>query len=171
MLNTSSNACLWSTRGSTTPFAWPDGRIIYNRTSGATLPINDDIAAVKISSTLPIKSDIATVTVSATATITTTPSSSTICDISPCSSSKPTAVGVGVGVPFGLALLAALGIIWRQRSRARSEARAWEKKYDEIRREKRGDSTGVEGQLQELGHGWRPNELDGDLVHELAGRL
>ena len=164
-----------STWGSNTPFPVSVGRVIYNRTSGATLPIIGDIAAVTVLSTSPIKSDIATVTVSATATILTTPpSTSTICHSSPCSSSKPTAVGVGVGAPFGLALLGALGIIWRQRSRelgARSEARAWEKRYDEIRKEKRGDSTGVERQLQELRHGWGPNELDGNLVHEVAGRL
>ena len=164
-----------STEGSYTPFTLPDGRVIYNRTSGAVLPISDEIAAITVLSSWPIKSDIATVTVSATATILTTPpSSSTICHSSPCSSSKPTAVGVGVGAPFGLALLGALGIIWRQRSRelgVRSEARAWEKRYDEIRKEKRGDSTGVERQLQELGHDWGPNELDGNLVHELAGRL
>ena len=149
-----------STRGSNTPFPVAGGRVIYNRTSGAILPIIGDIAAVTVLSTLPIKSDIATVTVSATAAILTTPpSSSTICHSSPCSSSKPTAVGIGVGVPLGLALLGALGIIWRQRSRelgARSEAR---------------DSIGVGRQLQELGHGWGPNELDGDFVHEVARRL
>lgn len=159
MFNTSSDACESSTRGSTTPFPVPYGRVIYNRTSGAILPINNEVAAV---------------TVSATATITAIPSSSTIYDISPCSSDKPIAVGLGVGLPFGLALFGALGMMWRQRSRelgARSEARSWEKRYDEIRKENRADSTGVEGQLQELGHGWGPNELDGDLVHEVAGRL
>ena len=174
MFNTSSDACVSSTLGSTTPFPVPDGRVIYNRTSGAILPINDEVAAVTVLSTLPIQSDIATVTVSATATITTIPSSSTVYDNSPCSSSKPIAAGLGVGLPFGLALFGALGMMWRQRSRelgARSEARAWKKRYDEIRKEKRGDSTSVEGQLQELGHGWGPNELDGDFVHEVTGRL
>ncbi len=60
---------------------------------------------------------------------------------------------------------------------ARKEARAWQEKYDElIRREKRGDWTGgvasVEGQMHEVGHGgWKPDELDGRLVHEVAGGM
>ena len=59
---------------------------------------------------------------------------------------------------------------------ARKEARAWQEKYDELRRARRGDwmsgVTSVEGQMHEIGHeGWKPNELDGRLVHEVAGRM
>lgn len=54
----------------------------------------------------------------------------------------------------------------------RREARMWEGKYDELRREKRGDLIGVEGQMQELGHeGWKLDELDGRLVYEMADRM
>lgn len=87
---------------------------------------------------------------------------------------KSTAVGAGVGVPLGVALLGGLGLLWRQRSRelgARGAARAWEEKYDELRREKRGNLSVVGGQMEELGHeNWRPDELDGRLVYEVAGR-
>ena len=85
------------------------------------------------------------------------------------------AVGSGVGVPLGLALLGALGLLWRQTSRglgARREARAWAEKYDELRRDKRGDLIGFEGQMHELGYeAWRPDELDGRVVYEVAGSV
>lgn len=84
-------------------------------------------------------------------------------------------VGLGVGVPLGLALLGALGLLWKQRNRelgARREARAWEGKYDELRSEKRGESIGVEGQTQELRHeGWMLDELEGSLVYEVADSI
>ena len=86
------------------------------------------------------------------------------------SPSKSTAVLAGSGIPLGLALLGALGLLWRQRLRelgARIEARAWEETYDELRREKRGDLIGIEGPRT----GWRADELDGRLVYEMAGKV
>lgn len=105
-------------------------------------------------------------------------SNSETCRDSQSTSSKPTATGVGVGVgaPLGLALLGAFGLIWRQRSRelgARKEAynweqkmHAWEEKYNELKKEKREDSTSVEGEIYELGdEGWTGRaEIDGRLV-------
>lgn len=90
------------------------------------------------------------------------------------SSHKSTAVGAGVGVPLGLALLGALGLLGRQRSRelsARREVRVWKEKYDELR-VKSGNLIGVEGQMRELGHeGGRSDELDGRLIYEVAERM
>lgn len=160
--NSSSNTCINSTRGSSAPFPVPAGRVIFNRTSGSISPNNSDAAAVTVSST------------AAPATTATPPTDPTICRNSPSSSNKSTAVGFGVGVPLGLALLGALGLLWRQRSRelgARREARAWEEKYDElIKEENRGDLIGHERQVQELGCDClKPDELDGRLVYEVAG--
>ena len=82
-------------------------------------------------------------------------------------------MGFGVGVPLGLALFGALGLLWRQRSRelgARREAHAWAEKYDELKRGNRGDLIGHKGQIQELGYDClQPDELDGRLVYEVAG--
>ena len=156
--NSTTNACSHSTQGSSAPFSLPVGRIIYNRTSGSTLP-ND--------------SETITVTISYTATPTTTLDSSSdpTHHNSPSSSNKTTAVGLGVGVPLGTALLGTLILLWGQRTRARREARAWEEKYDELRKnEKHEGMNRVEGQIQELG-GWRPTELDGGIISEGASRM
>lgn len=110
-----------------------------------------------------------------TVTVTSTAASSTIVT-KPSSSEKPTAIGFGVGIPLGLALLGAFGLIWRQRSRelgARKEAhnweqkaRAWQEKYDELMKENREVSTSAEEEIYELGHdGWMGRaEIDGRLV-------
>ncbi|KAF6230380.1 hypothetical protein HO133_004722 [Letharia lupina] len=161
--NSSSNACINSTRGSTAPFPVQAGRVIFNRTSGSISPNSSETAAVTVSSTVP------------PSTTANSPTDPTICRNWPSSSNKSSAVGIGVGVPLGLALLGALGLLWKQRDRelsARKEARAWEEKYDELRREKRGELIGVEGQMHELGcEGGRPNELDGSLVYEVADSI
>ena len=120
-----------------------------------------------------------------TVTVTSTAASSTIvvnssdpitCHGSLSSSAKPTAIGFGVGVPLGLALLGAFGLIRKQRSRelsTRKEAynweqktRAWEEKYNDLLKEKRGDSTSAAGEIYELGNeGWRGREeLDGRRI-------
>lgn len=161
--NSSTNLCVNSALGNATPFAVEAGRVIFNRTSGST-SAND--------------SETATVTVSFTATPSTSTSTPPLTDPtifrdSPCSSNKSAAVGLGVGVPLGLALAGALGLLWRQRSRelgARREARAWQEKYDEIKEKAYGGLIVHEGQIQELGwDSWKPDELDGRLVHEMQG--
>ena len=74
-------------------------------------------------------------------------------------------------MPLGTALLGTLILLWGQRTRSRRQARAWEEKYDELRKDGRhGDMNSVQGQRPELG-GWRPNELDGGIVSEAASRM
>lgn len=72
-------------------------------------------------------------------------------------------------------MLSVLGLMWRQRTRelgARKEARTWEQKYNEIKRGRRRDSIGSEGQMQELGYeSWRPDEIDGRPIYEVAGMM
>lgn len=160
--NSSSNTCISSTLGNPAPFAVPAGRVIFNRTSGSTSPNISDISTVTVSSAV------------ASSTSAIAPTDSAICRNSPSSSKKSAAaVGIGVGVPLGLALLGALGLLWIQRSRelgARREARAWQEKYDELKKENRRYLIGHEGQIHELGYeSWKPPELDGRLVHEAAG--
>ena len=75
-----------------------------------------------------------------------------------------TAVGVGVGIPLGLALFGITGLLWRQKI----EARVWADKYNELRREKREDLTIAQDQMHELGHtDWTPDEVDGRSVYEV----
>lgn len=160
----SSDTCNQSTRGTYTPFQLKAGRVIFNRTSGSITPNTSDTTTVTVTSTT-------------TSSTTATPSTDlTTCPNPSTPSGKVTAVGAGVSVPLGLALLAASGLLWSQRSRARREARVWEEKYDRLRKEQqRGGSVGcVAGPIQELGGsagcvegstlelgGWRPDEIDG----------
>ena len=63
-----------------------------------------------------------------------------------------------------------MGLLWRQRTRerdARREARDWEEKFNALANSKQGVSIGIGNYTQELEHkGWRPDEIDGRLVHE-----
>ena len=161
--NSTSNQCISSTLGSSAPFPIEAGRVIFNRTSGSTSPNNSEISTVTIISTItPIP-------------IATSLSGPNGCHASPSPSNEPTAVGLGVGLPLGLALLGSLGLLWRQRTHelsAKKESCAWQEKYDELKTRKRRELTRAEGETHELGHGhWRPDELDGRLVHEMAGSM
>ena len=92
----------------------------------------------------------------------------------PSSSNKPTTVGVGVGVPFGLAFFGALGLLWRQRVRelgARREARDLGEKYDALMKETRGDLISAEDYMRKLGHEKsKPDEIDGRPLYEAEAR-
>ena len=139
--------------------------MIFNRTTGSTSPNN------------PNNRDVLTVTVSAS-TIVTTTVSSTIAPSNPTayasltpSSDESIKVGLGVGLPLGLAFLGLLALLWRQRSRelgARTEAHTWREKYEELREEQRGESTSGEGQVQELHENCRPSEIDGSHFYEMG---
>ena len=160
--NSSSGACTYKTQGSFAPFPVHAGRVIFNRTSGSTSPNNSDTSTVTISSA------------AASSTIATLSSDSTVCHNMPSSSNKPTKVGVGVGVPFGLAFFGALGLLWRQRVRelgARREAHDLGEKYDALMKEKRGNLTSAEYYMHKLGHEQsKPNEIDGRSIYEAEGR-
>ena len=70
-------------------------------------------------------------------------------------------------------MIGALALLWIQRSRelrARREARAWQERYDKLKKENRGYLIGHDRQRHELGYqSWKPAELDGRLVHEAEG--
>ena len=179
-IDSSSNQCSISTRGSRAPFRGPAGKVIFNRTTGSTSPNSMDVITVTVSSSNLVSATVssaATATVSsATAplTITTNPSNPPVYANSPPSSEKSTKVGLEVGVPLGLAFLGTLGLLWRQRTRelgARTEARTWKEKYDELKKEKRRDVTVVEEQMHELHESWRPNEIGGRHFYEVAGNM
>ena len=163
-IDSSSNRCSVSTRGSTAPFLVPAGKVIYNRTTGSTSPNSMDVITVIVSS-----SALVTATVSSTTAPLTQANANP-----PPSSEKLTQVGIGVDLPLGLAFLGTLGLLWRQRTRelgARTEARTWKVKYDELKKEKRGNSTGVEGQMHELHESWRPSEIGGRHIYEMVGNV
>ena len=169
-INSSSNQCSISTRGSTAPFRITAGKVIFNRTTGSTSPNSMDVITVTLSSSALVTATVSSTT--APLTITTIPSTPTAYANSPPPSEKSTKVGLGVGVPLGLAFLGTLGLLWRQRTRelgARTEARSWKEKYDELEKEKRRDVTGDEGQMHELHESWRPNEIGGRHIYEMVG--
>ena len=51
------------------------------------------------------------------------------------------------------------------------EAQSWKEKYEGLRNEKRGRSTGSDGQMLELHESWRPNEIGGGNVYEMGGNV
>ena len=163
----SSDTCNQTTRGSNTPFPLLAGRVIFNRTSGSISPNVSDTTTVTVTSTAVISAAPPSSTLTPSQDLTSRPNSS-------CPSDKLTAVGLGVGVPLGTACLAALGLLWRQRSReqgARREARALGDKYDSLRNEQHGQSMSVDGTAQELEHKYRnPDEIDGRPVYEIPDR-
>lgn len=68
-------------------------------------------------------------------------------------------MGAGVGLPLGLAVLVALGLLWKQRKyRIRLEQRsdAWEMRYAAL--EKMKGLTYGDGGTREVGLGYRPEE-------------
>ena len=77
-------------------------------------------------------------------------------------------------MPCGLALLGAMGLLWRQRAReldARKEALDWKEKYNALVISKQGDLIGTGNHTHELEYeGWKPEEIDGRLVYEVPDR-
>ncbi|CAF9916668.1 hypothetical protein IMSHALPRED_003261 [Imshaugia aleurites] len=175
----STNTCLSSTKGSTTPFSIEDGPVIFNRTSGSTSPNYTNIASITVT---------ATAIVTATATTTTLSLYSKI----PTSSSRREAgIGAGVGGLLGLALLVTFGLLWKQskhKQSLRKDAQNWERKYSELMTygaagvgglgyqppHQRGgwhpDELDGRPHLPPQLEGWRPDEIDGRQVYEVATR-
>ena len=169
-IDSSSNRCSVSTRGSATPFRVTAGKVIFNRTTGSTLANSIDVITVTVSSSTLVAATVSST--NAPLTITTVSSTPPAYTNSPPSSEKSTKVGLGVGLPLGLAFLGTLALLWRQRTRelgARTEARSWKEKYDELKKEKRGDVTGADGQMHELHESCRPNEIGGRHIYEMVG--
>ena len=149
--NTTSNLC----SNGNTPLVIGANAVINNRTSGSTLANT-------------------TITTSPITTITATISSSgTKANASP-SSKNLAAVGAGVGVPLGLAFLAALAVLLRER---RDKKILKEKistlEYDLLlvkERDSKTDGSLGAGRIGELPEFTRVNELHESDIQELSAR-
>ncbi|CAD6584900.1 MAG: hypothetical protein ASARMPREDX12_001783 [Alectoria sarmentosa] len=158
--------CLNATKGSYAAFPVEAGLVIFNRTSGSTDPNNNKIALVTVTSTAVFN----TVTATDKALVSSTNSPSINDTLSsPSISRRDAAIGAGMGVPLGLALIVTLGLLWRQRGHQQSlkkDVQTWEGRYRELEKTKPAvtkpaelGGAGFEA-LYQL-PGWHPTELDG----------
>ena len=138
----SNQTCNVTTHGSRQPFEVAAGSVIFNRTDGSTGP-------------------------NSTATAAPPASPPVFPPASPPSNNNHTKneiiIGVGIGVPLGIALFLLLGILFRERRRKRSlqlEAKAWERKYLGLVRQKGFGGTKPTTAVAELS-GWPTDELQG----------
>lgn len=156
------NDCMYSTKGSYSPFLIEAGLVIFNRTSGSVFPNNTNAVSFTVTST-------------ATASASNGPSiHSTSSSLSP--ARREAAVGAGVGGVLGLGLLVTLVLLWRERTRKRSlrnEVQTWEGKYSELMNTKPMNIGGAEHQTAQQLHGWHPEELDDQshVRHQLEGSM
>ena len=128
------------------PFNMPAGRVIFNRTSASTGPNN----------TVAQASGSTTVTASSSA-------SAGTCQKGTC---HEAAVGAGVGVPLGVALMAALAALWwvtRQHKRRQHS----EGGFGHGGERNTAPNLASQTQKPELG-GSRRNELDGANINEMG---
>lgn len=140
--------CDQRSQGSRLAFEVPMGQIIYNRTSGST-ERNETTSGP----TSTIASTI-TVTPGASAQSVCSTASSIASSASACcfSTSNDAAIGAGVGVPLGVALIGALALLSRQRTheqRLKKKVESWKAKYEVLARTKGADHT---RSIHELGH-------------------
>ena len=129
--------------GGANPFPLPIGNIIYNRTSGSIS--SNTTAAITTSSTTPI----------------------------PSSSGNEIGIGAGVGIPLGIALLAAVVMFWSERR----QRKQLQKRVDESLKGTPGSSLpdtqpvplyqGQHVRSEELEEG-QIQELDGSHRHEVG---
>lgn len=178
--NPFNNTCLNPTKGSTAPFPIDVGLVVFNRTSGSTLPNNTNDATVTVTATAAAAPTTITTTITATALALASPSDApsnhTKAASWSSSSGKEAAIGAVVGGLLGLALLVTLVILLRQKKekqRLSEDVQIWENRCRESMTMKTGGfEDGKEGQPHvphEVG-GWRPNEIDGRQIYEVANR-
>lgn len=77
-----------------------------------------------------------------------------------------------MGGALGLALLIALGLLWRQRKQKQGltkDVNTWEGKYRDSMATKTSGLGGVDHQPGSEVHGWGPGRTDGQ--HHLVGQL
>ena len=141
--DTTNGTCMFKTFGSSQPFKLTAGKIIYNRTSGSIFP---NTTTTVTSTATAATTTTATNTLTAATVLTT----STATPAGSFSSKDAVALGTGLGFPLGLALLASLGMLWR------------EKRYN--RRLKRYIDDRCHGDLTKL-----PNTNTGSLVPSSSG--
>ena len=162
--NPSNNTCAVATKGSYAPFSLEAGQVIFNRTSGSTSTNIANPATVTKTVRFTVH---ATATNSVTAAALTSLSKSPSFSTTPLAcSSREAAVGAGLGVALGLAVLVTLGLLWllwRQRKHKqslRTDVQTWEWRYHELTT-KVVSLSGDEHQLTHHLPAWTPRELDG----------
>ena len=151
--NSSSGTCINSTHGSNAPFAVDPGSVIVDRLSDSTLP--DQTGAVTSTVTIP-GATIKSLNASAATTIGTSPS------LPQTSDRGEGTVGVSAGIPLGMALLGAVGLLWRQKrdaNRLRKERNDWEEKYVAL----------LESQMETLRSENVPRSSSKRVIHQLEG--
>ena len=160
-----STRCNYPTEGSTNPINIPFGLVVYNRTSGSTDP-NITSAATIITSTvtrtaaaLSSNCDHATTAPTTASVLSSRTDQAAIVNATAaalCSNNDEVAIGVAVGAFLGLALLAFLGLLWRQRKRERimkDKISAMEEKYEvlaKMKNEKNRDQRHEPTQLEDI---------------------
>ena len=132
--------CDQRSQGSKLAFEVPLGRIIYNRTSGSTErnetasdPTSISASTVTVTASASDRSSCSTASPAAS-------SKSVGCS----STSNDAAIGAGVGVPLGVALIGALVLLWmqhRNEQRLKKKVEGWEEKYEVLARTKGTEYT------------------------------
>ncbi len=145
--DSTNGTCYNSTRGSNAPFPVDQGRVIFNRSSGSTLP--NDTSTIISTVTLAASTIRSVTSVVTTAAATTRTAAS-----SPPTSHRETTVGVAVGVPLGIALFAVGGMLWGQKRKA-----------DGLMREKKGREEKSMALLESIRETMRRE----DVPHGLSG--
>ena len=154
----SNSSCQLSTGGSNQPFNIPVGKVIFNRSDGSIEP--------NITHSGSITSTIFT---SVTSTTITSLASTSSYSAAPRKRNDELAIGAGVGLPLGLALIVVSGLLFLEIRRKRGkqqEAMLWKGRFLlMVRQKKREGAVDKEDKigkpLTELS-GWRIDELHGD---------
>ena len=178
----SNNTCMFAAGESTSPFGVPAGLVIFNRSSGSTLPNHTNDATVTITATATLTTTITTLVSSPDPVKNTSSPLSVSPSSSQSSSTKKIAISAGVGGALAFALLTTLILLWRQRKQKQSLIKglsAWEARYRHARATQASDLGAINHQLplaelhgqQHLVsqlEGWKPDEIDGVEIQEMA---
>ena len=144
----SRNACMSSTKGSTSPSFIQEGSVAFNNTSSS-----------KNSDNLTTTSTSVVTTVAANPTTTMAARSSTT------ASRREVIIGATTGGCSAVALLVTVGLLWkqnRQKQKLRKDAQVWEGKYLGLMAAQ-GRHVESDYHSPQQPHGRSPDELDGRL--------
>lgn len=124
--DTSSGTCVAPTLGSNAPFPLPNANVITNRTTGAALPLNSTQLIPTVAAAAPSDAVVSTPSVTVTASAT---AAATSVVVKP-NTARDAAIGAGIGVPFGVALLLSLVALYWQRRKFRQAESKWRRERD-----------------------------------------